>query len=138
MAGSADPRAGVDRGDNRDYKGQFTDGNKGAHAYDFAEWQVRKEYRTYMERNGTPLREVLAEKRLARVEGTSHERFYDGFAQKQDGTWVGIEAKYRTSPYRGEQKAFDDLVSPDNPAITTLGDGRTIKITEIYFKRVKE
>ena len=91
-----------------------------------------------MEEAGTPLREMLAEKRLAQVKGSSHGRYYDGLAQKQDGTWVGIEAKYRTSPYSGEQKAFDELVSPDNPATATLGDGRVIKITEVYVKRIKE
>ena len=133
-----DPRAGVDRGDNRDYKGQFTDGNKGAHAYDFAEWQVRENYRRLAEKRGHPLRELLAEKRLAQVNGSSHGRYYDGLAQRDDGTWVGIEAKYGTSPYRREQKAFDDLVSPDNPAIVTLGDGRVIKITRVYVERIKE
>ena len=70
--------------------------------------------------------------------GCDHERLYDGLAQRHDDTWVGIEAKYGTSPYRKEQKAFDNLVSPDNPAITTLGDGRTIKITEVYVKRIKK
>ena len=134
----ADPRAGVDRGDNRDYKGQFTDGNKGAHAYDFAEWQVRENYRRLAEKRGHPLRELLAEKRLAQVKGSSHGRYYDGLAQRDDGTWVGIEAKYGTSPYRREQKAFDALVSPDNPATATLGDGRVIKITGVYVERIKE
>ena len=68
--------------------------------------------------------------------GCDHGRFYDGLAQRDDGTWVGIEAKYGTSPYRREQKAFDDLVSPDNPAIVTLGDGRVIKITDVHIERV--
>lgn len=134
----ADPRAGVDRGDNRDYKGQFTDGNKGAHAYDFAEWQVRENYRRLAEKRGHPLRELLAEKRLAQVKGSSHGRYYDGLAQRDDGTWVGIEAKYGTSPYPKEQRAFDALVSPDNPATATLGDGRVIKITGVYVERIKE
>ena len=72
------------------------------------------------------------------MNGCDHERLYDGLAQRDDGTWVKIEAKYRTSPYLKEQRTFDALVSPDNPATATLGDGRVIKITEIYVKRIKE
>ena len=63
--------------------------------------------------------------------GCDHGRFYDGLAQRDDGTWVGIEAKYGTSPYRREQKAFDDLVSPDNPARVRLDDGRIIGIVDV-------
>lgn len=84
------------------------------------------------------MRELLAEKRLAQVKGSSYGRYYDGLAQRDDGTWVGIEAKYGTSPYPKEQRAFDALVSPDNPATATLGDGRVIKITGVYVERIKE
>ena len=70
--------------------------------------------------------------------GCDHGRYYDGLAQRHDDTWVGIEAKYGTSPYRREQKAFDNLVSPDNPATATLGDGRVIKITEAHVKLIKQ
>jgi len=72
------------------------------------------------------------------MNGCDHERLYDRFPQRHDSTWVRIEAKYRTSPYLKEQRAFDALASPDNPATATLGDGRVIKITEVYVKRIKE
>ncbi|WP_139738490.1 hypothetical protein [Actinomyces wuliandei] len=89
-----------------------------------------------MERDGTPLREMVAERRVARVAGMRYDRYYDGLAQRQDGTWVGIEVKHGSSPYGGDQSAFDALVSPDNPAHATLPDGRTIKIIDVIYEEV--
>lgn len=89
-----------------------------------------------MERQGTPLREIISEKRAARVEGTDKIRYYDRIIQREDGTWVGVEVKSGSAHYGGQQEAFDNLVSPDNPARVTLPDGRTIEISDIEVLQV--
>jgi len=125
----------VDRGDGRDHKGQYADGNEGSHAYDKSEWEAVEDYRAMMEKRGRPLQEIISDKRAARVEGTDKIRYYDRIIQREDGTWVGVEVKSGSARYSGQQKAFDELVSPDNPARVTLPDGRTIEITETMTLR---
>ncbi len=91
-----------------------------------------------MEEHGTPLREMISEKKMARVEGVPHGRYYDGIAQKQDGTWVGVEVKSGSARRTHEQLTFDKAVSPDNPARVTLPDGRQIEITEVWVEPVEK
>ncbi|WP_127841483.1 hypothetical protein [Actinomyces wuliandei] len=130
------PGQGVNRGDGHDRYGLFARRNEGSHGYDHSEWQGREDFRRQMDQFGTPLREMVAERRVARVAGMRYDRYYDGFAQRQDGTWVGIEVKHGSSPYGGDQSAFDALVSPDKPAHATLPDGRTIKIIDVIYEEV--
>lgn len=132
------PLDGVDRGDGHDHKGKWAFQNEGAHAYEPSEWLGREQYRKRMARDGTPLREMISEKKMARVDGVPHGRYYDGIAQKQDGTWVGIEVKSGTGSHTKQQLTFDEAVSPNNPAHVTLSDGRQIKITEIHVEPVKK
>jgi len=82
--------------------------------------------------------EVIEYKRLARIEGAPQGRYYDRLVQHEDDTWVGLEVKSGSSSYSGTQRAADNTVSPDNPAIVKLDDGRTIKVTEVQVKRVEK
>ena len=131
-----DPRAGVDRGDGHDYKGQWAKKNKGSHAYEPSEWQGREKYRKEMEKNDHPLQEMITYQRKAHVDGCDHGRYYDGLAQRDDGTWVGIEVKSGSGSYSPEQKIFDNLVSPSNPARVRLDDGRVIEIVKVEHVKV--
>ena len=131
-----DPRAGVDRGDGHDYKGQWAEKNKGSHAYEPSEWQGREKYRKEMEKNDHPLQEMITYQRKAHVDGCDHGRYYDGLAQRDDGTWVGIEVKSGSGSYSPEQKIFDNLVSPSNPARVRLDDGRVIEIVKVEHVKV--
>ncbi len=82
-------------------------------------------------------REVLDKKVLVKSDATGPQgRFYDGLAQKVDGTYEGIEVKsgsaakdYYSS--NNTQRAFDDQISPNNPAIGKLPDGTVIRITSV-------
>ena len=84
------------------------------------------------------MNEVIEYKRLARIEGAPQGRYYDRLVQHEDDTWVGLEVKSGSSSYSGTQRAADNTVSPDNPAIVKLDDGRTIKVTEVQVKRVEK
>ncbi|MGL3200226.1 MULTISPECIES: hypothetical protein [Curtobacterium] len=71
----------------------------------------------------------------AKVDGVPNGRIYDGLAEKPDGTYVGVEIKSGTATRNAEQRAFDNAVSPENPATATL-NGKTIKITEVIEQKV--
>lgn len=88
--------------------------------------------------NERPLRERISYKKAARINGVDQDRFYDRIVQTYDGTWVGLEIKYRTGQRDAKQRAYDNLISPENPAIVKLEDGGTIRITEIRVVRVQE
>ena len=126
----------ADRGDGRDIKGRYAKGNGGAHTYDDSEALGLERYTNDLSREGVAVKEVIEYKRLARIEGAPQGRYYDRLVQREDGTWVGLEVKSGGSSYSGTQRAADNMVSPDNPAIVKLDDGRTIKVTEIHVERV--
>ncbi|MEK6345746.1 MAG: hypothetical protein V4737_18200 [Curtobacterium sp.] len=69
------------------------------------------------------------------MDGVPNGRVYDGLAEKPDGTYVGVEIKSGTATRNAEQRAFDNAVSPENPATATL-NGKTIKITEVIEQKV--
>ena len=128
----------ADRGDGRDIKGRYAKGNGGAHMYDDSEARGLEEYLDDLDADGVAVNEVIEYKRLARIEGAPQGRYYDRLVQHEDGTWVGLEVKSGGSSYSGTQRAADNMVSPDNPAIVKLDDGRTIKVTEVQVKRVEK
>ena len=134
--GPVDERA--DRGDGRDVKGRYADGNAGAHMYDQSEAKGLEEYLDDLDADGVSVSEVIEDKHLAHINGAPQGRYYDRLIQREDGTWVGLEVKSGQSPYHGTQRAADNMVSPDNPARVRLDDGRTIEITEVQMKRVEK
>ena len=79
---------------------------------------------------------MITYQRKAHVDGCDHGRYYDGLAQRDDGTWVGIEVKSGSGSYSPEQKIFDNLVSPSNPARVRLDDGRVIEIVKVEHVKV--
>ena len=127
----------ADRGDGRDIKGRYAKDNGGAHMYDDSEAKGLEEYLDDLDADGVSVNEVIEYKRLARIEGAPQGRYYDRLVQREDGTWVGLEVKSGGSSYSGTQREADNMVSPDNPAVVTLDDGRTIKVTEVQVKRVE-
>lgn len=128
----------ADRGDGRDIKGRYAKGNGGAHMYDDSEARGLEEYLDDLDADGVAVNEVIEYKRLARIEGAPQGRYYDRLVQREDGTWVGLEVKSGDSSYSGTQRAADNMVSPDNPAVVKLDDGRTIEVTEVQVKRVEK
>ena len=128
----------ADRGDGRDIKGRYAKGNGGAHMYDDSEARGLEEYLDDLDADGVAVNEVIEYKRLARIEGAPQGRYYDRLIQREDGTWVGLEVKSGGSSYSGTQRTADNMVSPDNPAIVKLDDGRTIEVTEVQVKRVEK
>ena len=126
----------ADRGDGRDIKGRYADGNAGAHMYDQSEAIGMEQYTETLRQRGETVREVIEDKRLAHIDGAPQGRYYDRLIQRKDGTWVGLEVKSGLSPYHGTQRAADNMVSPNNPARVRLDDGRTIEITRVVTWRV--
>ena len=126
----------ANRGDGRDIKGRYAKDNGGAHMYDKSEALGLEKYIERVQREGGAIKEVIEDKRLARIAGAPQGRFYDRLIQREDGTWVGLEVKSGGSSYNGTQRAADSMVSPDNPAVVKLDDGRTIRVTEVQVQRV--
>ena len=115
---------------NRNDKGQFADRNGGSHDYELSEQAGMEQYRSDMKEVGIEIRKEISSKHLATVEGTDYGRYFDRIIQLDDGTWVGLEIKSGSATRTPQQRAFDSLVSPDNPAKVTLDDGTTIYVTK--------
>ncbi len=79
--------------------------------------------------------EVRTERTAARIEGSNHTRYFDGFFRNEDGTYTAIEVKSGGATRSAGQREFDGLVSGTNPAIVKV-DGEIIKVTKVYLKRV--
>lgn len=83
---------------------------------------------------------MSTERRKAKVDGVDNGRYYDGLAQKSDGTYKGIEVKSGDATRDADQRAFDSAVSPENPAYVTItnrsGDIETVKVTEVEVVKV--
>jgi hypothetical protein len=63
------------------------------------------------------------------------QRYYDGLAEKPDGTYEGIEVKSGSAYCDARQREFDDAVNSGGPATANL-NGRTIQITSVEVVRV--
>ncbi|WJS90912.1 putative T7SS-secreted protein [Microbacterium testaceum] len=79
--------------------------------------------------------EVKTERTAARIEGSDHTRYFDGFFRNDDGTYTAIEVKSGGATRTAGQREFDGLVSEANPAIVKV-DGEIIRVTSVYLKRV--
>lgn len=113
----------LDRGDGRDLGGHYADGNDGRSGKE-AE-QAALDEREELTGETIERRQVRST-----VDGASNGRYYDGLAENPDGTYTAYEVKSGTARKTAGQRAFDDLVTPENPATATL-NGKTIKIVEV-------
>ena len=77
----------------------------------------------------------ITERTAARIEGSDHTRYFDGFFKNDDGTYTAIEVKSGGATRTAGQREFDGLVSEANPAIVKV-DGEIIRVTSVYLKRV--
>ncbi|MGB2719849.1 MAG: hypothetical protein WBC54_08865, partial [Rhodococcus sp. (in: high G+C Gram-positive bacteria)] len=113
----------LDRGDGRDLGGHYADGNDGRSG--------KEAEQAALDREEAELGETIERRQVrSTVDGASIGRYYDGLAENPDGTYTAYEVKSGTARKAAGQRAFDDLVSPDNPATATL-NGKTIKIVEV-------
>ncbi|RPA06115.1 hypothetical protein [Gordonia sp. OPL2] len=113
-----------DRGDGRDERGRFANGNDGRSG----KAAEKRELDNLEKRTGKP---IIREQRQARIDGVPRSRFYDGLIPNGDGTYSGIEVKSGGAKKSGWQKRFDDMVSPERPAYVKLPDGSRVKITKV-------
>lgn len=124
---------GADRGDGRDDYGQF------AHGQTNKPW-VDKE-KIGLDEVEAELK-VPVERQRARssIEGSTQQRYFDGYAKNDDGTYTAIEVKSGTGYEKymknaENQKSFDDSISPDNPATVTIR-GQKMTITDVLISVV--
>ena len=117
---------GVDRGDGRDSGGRFTNGNSGV-----GKEAEARGLDTYEAQTG---RSVVRQQVRATSPGGG-QRYYDGLAEKPDGTYEGIEVKSGSAYCDARQREFDDAVNSGGPATANL-NGRTIQITSVEVVRV--
>lgn len=129
------PGEGVDRGDGRDRYGHITGRSSGSR---YGGQPEARGVRDYQRQH--PDEWVTREQRKAKVDGAPNGRFYDGLAEKSDGTYKGIEIKSGGASRNGEQRLFDSSVSPENPAYVTItnkyGEIETVKVTEVEVIKV--
>lgn len=121
---------------NRDDKGHFTDGNGGSQDYELSEQAGMEELQRKLKKKDIGISREISSKHRASIEGVDHGRFYDRLVQLDDGRWIGLEVKSGSASLTPQQKAFDKLVSADNPAEVTLGDGTKISIVDVEVVEV--
>ncbi|MCF8572146.1 hypothetical protein L5G32_17950 [Gordonia sp. HY002] len=112
-----------DRGDGRNELGQFA-GPNGAQNGKAAEQQGLDELQ--VENPG-----LIRDQKRATVPGVNHGRYYDGLIPNRDGTYTGVEIKSGNGTKSANQRAFDDAVSPENPAKVKLSDGREVDVVRV-------
>lgn len=124
---------GVDRGDGRDDYGQF------AHGQTKKPW-VDKE-KIGLDEVEEELK-VPVERQRARssIEGSTQQRYFDGYVKNDDGTYTALEVKSGTGYEKymknaENQKSFDDSISPENPATVTIR-GQKMTITDVLISVV--
>jgi RHS repeat-associated protein len=117
--------AGVDRGDGRDALGKFT--GAGGYGAD-AEEQGLQDYE-----DATGL---SVERTQVRSSSPVGIRYYDGLAQKPDGTYEGIEVKSGTAMLSKSQQIFDNYIKNGGTATAVL-NGQTIAVTSVVLRRVQ-
>ncbi|WP_144783313.1 hypothetical protein [Microbacterium sp. BH-3-3-3] len=123
---------GVDRGDGRDDYGQFAPG-QGTKPW------VDKEKQGLDEIEDEVSATVERKRVASSIEGSSQKRFFDGLYKNSDGSYTAVEVKSGSAFDRylrgeGQQRGFDESISPESPATATL-NGETISISRV---RVKE
>lgn len=121
---SNEPDEYRDRGDGRDAKGRYANGNDGRSGKDAEKRELDK----FEDDFGVP---IIRDQRRASFEGGKQGRFYDGLIPNGDGTYSGIEIKSGSAGKTPQQKQFDARVSPETPATVTLPDGTRVKITHV-------
>lgn len=91
-------------------------------------------------KDNSPGRWVTTKQRKASINDTNTSRYYDELARLPDGTYQAIEVKSGTASLTPNQRKFDSLVSPDNPAYVTIrneaGKLETVKITSVEKVRI--
>ncbi|WP_402845496.1 hypothetical protein, partial [Microbacterium sp. GXS0129] len=133
-------RPGMDRGDGRDYKGNFTSRDPDAPPRDYEQAEKNGLDRVEEDLGGI---EVIRDKVNVQYDGSPQKggRYYDGYYPNGDGTFTGIEVKsggawnrYHNSEV-DTQRAFDAGVSPANPAVGVHNDD-LIRITRVILVQV--
>lgn len=124
---------GVDRGDGRDDYGQFAEGQS------TKPW-VDKEKQGLDEVEVDVGEEMIRTKARSSVEGAPQQRYFDGYYKNADGSYTAVEVKSGSALDRylsneGNQKAFDDAISAENPAHVTL-NGEKVLITNVRVQKV--
>lgn len=124
---------GVDRGDGRDDYGQFAKGQS------TKPW-VDKEKQGLDEVEVDVGEEMIRTKARSSVEGSPQQRYFDGYYKNADGSYTAVEVKSGSALDRylsneGNQKAFDDAISAENPAHVTL-NGEKVLITNVRVQKV--
>ncbi len=127
---------GVDRGDGRDYKGTFANGQGSKPWVDKEKIGLDQ----YAERNRV---EVIRRKIKVDFDGSPQNgRYYDGYVKNGDGpnTYTGVEIKSGSAidDYNragNTQRQFDDAVNSGTPARGKL-DGEEIVITRVESRDV--
>lgn len=130
------PGEGINRGDDRDSVGTFT--GRGGTSRGYGRQPEAEGIAKYKGDNDG--RWVTTERKKATVDGVGNGRYYDGLAKLPDGTYEGIEVKSGGAGRDGLQRAFDNAVSPQNPAYVTITNERgimeTVKITQVQVVEV--
>lgn len=121
---------GADRGDGRDDYGQF------AHGQTNKPW-VDKEKIGIDEVEAELKVPVERQRARSSIEGSTQQRYFDGYVKNDDGTYTAIEVKSGTGYEKymknaENQKSFDDSISPDNPATVTIR-GQKMTITDVLI-----
>ena len=124
---------GVDRGDGRDDYGQFAHGQTNKPWVDKEKIgldEVEEELKVPVER----------QRARSSIEGSTQQRYFDGYVKNDDGTYTAIEVKSGTGYEKymknaENQKSFDDSISPENPATVTIR-GQKMTITDVLISVV--
>lgn len=124
---------GVDRGDGRDGYGQFAHGQTNKPWVDKEKIgldEVEEELKVPVER----------QRARSSIEGSTQQRYFDGYVKNDDGTYTAIEVKSGTGYEKymknaENQKSFDDSISPENPATVTIR-GQKMTITDVLISVV--
>lgn len=125
---------GVDRGDSRDESGHFARGQ------DSKPW-TDKEKQGLDEIEKELDEQVNRTKARTTLEGSSQHRYFDGYYKNADGSYTAVEVKSGSAVDKylrneGNQKAFDDAISSENPASVTL-NGERVSITNVRVQKVE-
>ena len=135
LAGSAmgdskvEPWRAAEHRDGRDIGGRYADGNPGTSGKAQEKAALDREE----ELNGISIERAQVK---ATVEGGREGgRFWDGLFKKDDGTYGALEVKSGSATRDAGQRDFDDLVSYENPATTTMPNGEKILVTSVKVIR---
>ena len=125
---------GVDRGDSRDKSGHF------AHGQDSKPW-TDKEKQGLDEIEKELGEQIDRTKARSTLEGSSQHRYFDGYYKNADGSYTAVEVKSGSALDKylrneGNQKAFDDAISSENPASVTL-NGERVSVTNVRVQKVE-